>query len=83
MGPTSLLAHHLVSGSDIICNRLSPLLADIVWFGPLRITVRLTIFKTCLVERDFYTLIRNVSLSSLTDVKSHKWLDLYNLNYSL
>ena len=32
-GPMSLLAHRPVSNSDIICNSLSPPLADIILFG--------------------------------------------------
>ena len=43
--PVSMLIHRLVSSSDIICNRSSPPLADIVCFGPLRIVVSLTVLK--------------------------------------
>ena len=38
-------AHRPVSGSGTICNSQSPPLADIVYFGPLRIAVNLTVLK--------------------------------------
>ena len=58
-GPTSSLAHHLVS-SDTICNSPSLLLLDIVHFGlPLQ------------RGRGFHPLIKNVSLPSPTNVRSH------------
>ena len=44
-GPVSLLAHHPMPGSDTICNSSSPLLVDIVCFGPLRITINLMVLK--------------------------------------
>ena len=62
-GSASSLAHRTVSGSDTICNSPSPPLADIVLFG-----LSLKVFKTRLQGRGFYTLIKNVSLSSPTDV---------------
>ena len=37
--PTSLLAHRPVTDFNTICNRSSPLLANIFRFGPLRIVV--------------------------------------------
>ena len=49
----------------------SPPLADIVCFGLLRIAVSLVIFKRSLLARSFYTLIRNVLLSSPIDVGFH------------
>ena len=64
--PSSLvssLAHRLVSGSDTICNNPSPPLVDIVLFG-----LSLKVFKMCLLEGGFHTLINNVSFSSPTDV---------------
>ena len=81
-GLASLLAHCLVStpfGAQpprwhiARCLALisfltssSPLLADIVLFELL-----LKVFKTRLLRRGFYTFIKNVLFSSLTDVGSH------------
>ena len=81
-GPTSLLAHCLMStplrriasslahrpvtGSNTICNGPSPSLADIVLFE-----LSLKVFKTCLLGRGFHTLIKSVSFSSPTNVGSH------------
>ena len=85
-GPTSLLAHHLVStplwgtasslthhpvsGSDTNCNDSGPQLADIVLFG-----LPLKVFKTCLLGRGFHTLKRvfrsPLSFSSPTNVGSY------------
>ena len=62
-GPTSSVTHRLLPSSDIICNSLTPLLVDIVYFGPLHIVVSLT--------RGFHTLIKKVSFSSPTDVGSN------------
>ena len=56
------------------CKSLSlspPLENIIVRFGPLRIAVNLTVFKTRLLGRGFHTLIKNVSFSSPTVVESH------------
>ena len=61
------LAHHLVFGSDTICSNPSPRLADIVRFGPLRIVVNLTVLKTCLLERDFHTLVESHT-DAITDL---------------
>ena len=69
-GLASLLAHRPVFAFDTICNSPSPLLADIVLFG-LFFKLPLKVFKMCLLGRGFHTLIRNVSVSSLTDVESH------------
>ena len=44
-GPTFLLAHCSVFGSDTICNNLNPPLANIVIFG-----LPLKVFKTCARE---------------------------------
>ena len=49
------------------CNSPSPLLVDIVPFG-----LPFKVFKTHMLGRGFYTLIRNVSFSSSTDVGSPK-----------
>ena len=70
-GPASSLVHHSGSGSNAICNSLNPSLTDIVYFCPLRIVVSLTVFKTCLLERGFHTLIRNALFPSQIDVGSH------------
>ena len=43
--PTSLLAHCLMSNSDIIYNSLSPTLTDNVCFGPLCIVISLTVLN--------------------------------------
>lgn len=78
-GPASLLAHRSVSGSDAICNSLSSPLAGIIYFGPLRIAVSLTVLK-CVCERCFHITLRNVSFSFSTDVRSHSpWELLKNL----
>ena len=50
-GQASLLAHRLVSSSDIICNGSSPPLTNIVCFGPLRIVVSLMILNVSTRER--------------------------------
>ena len=52
------LTHRLVSISDTICNGISPLIVDIILFG-----LSLKDFKTCLLKRDFHTLIKKVSFS--------------------
>ena len=70
-GPASLLAHE-VFDSETIYNSSSPLLADIVLFG-----LSLKIFKTRQLGRGFYTLIKDVSFSSPTDVGFHKNSDEY------
>ena len=62
--PASLMAHRSVSGSDTICNNPSPPLGDIVLFG-------LSLSGLHLLGRGFYTLIKNVSFSSPTNVGSH------------
>ena len=78
-GPTSLLAHRSVSGSDAICNSLSSPLAWIIYFGPLCIAVSLTVLK-CVCERCFHITLRNVSFSFSTDARSHSpWELLKNL----
>ena len=69
-GPVSSLAHHLLSGSDIIYISLSPPLADIVLFIVFPFG-RSQCFKARLLGGGFYTLIRNASFSSPTDVGSH------------
>ena len=69
-GLAPLLAHHLVSGSDTICNSSSPLLADIVFFG-LSLSGLPQGFKTRLLGGGFHTLIKNISFSSLANVGSH------------
>ena len=48
---TFSLAHRLMFGFDTICNSSSPPLAYIVRFGPLRITVNLTILNASIKER--------------------------------
>ena len=63
VGVTSLLAHYPVSGFNTICNSSSPSLANIVLFR-----LSLKIFKMCLLERGFCTLIKNVLFYSPTDV---------------
>ena len=70
-GSASLLAHHLMSGPNTICNSPGSPLVDIVCFGPLRITISLTFLQDVYWERGFHTLTRNASFSSLTDVESH------------
>ena len=60
-----------VSSYNTICNSLSPLLTDIVRFALLCIVISLTVFKTSLLWRGFYTLINNVSFSFPTNVGSH------------
>ena len=50
----------LTSTSNTICNNSSPLVTDIIRFGPLR-----------MLGRGLHTLIRNVSFSSPTVVRSH------------
>ena len=65
-GSASSLGHRSVSGSDTICNSLSPPLADIVFFE-----FSLKVFKTCLLGRGFHTLVKNILFSSPTDVGSH------------
>ena len=65
-GLASSLAHRPMSGSDTICNSPNPPLADIV--RPLRIAVQPHSFKTRMLGRSFYTLIKNVSIPSPTDV---------------
>ena len=78
-GPASLLAHRSVSGSDAICNSLSSPLAGIIYFGPLRIAVSLTVLKS-VCERCFHITLRNVSFSFSTDMRSHSpWELLKNL----
>ena len=69
-GLASSLAHCPLFGSDTICNSSNPPLADIVCFGPLRIVVSLSVFKTCLLGRGFHTIIRNVLFRPPTDVGS-------------
>ena len=51
-----------------LCNRPSPPLTDIVLFGLFHFTLPLKVFKTCLLGRDFHTLIKNASFSSPTNV---------------
>ena len=63
MGQMSSLAHHLVSGSDTICNSLNPL--DIVLFV-FPFGLLLKVFKTRKLARDFHTLIRNILFPSPT-----------------
>ena len=70
---TSSLAHRSMSDFDTICNDPSPPLADLVLFG-----LPLKVFKTCLLGRGFHTLIKNVSFSSPTDVRSHR-IHMHNL----
>ena len=78
-GPASLLAHRSVSGSNAICNSLSSPLAGIIYFGPLRIAVSFTVLKW-VCERCFHIILRNVSFSFSTDVRSHSpWELLKNL----
>ena len=74
-GPTCSLTHHPVSGSDTICNSPSPPLAYIVLFGFF-----LSGFPSrFLLGRDFYTLIKNASFSSPTNMRSHMtFLKAYN-----
>ena len=45
-GLVSSLTHRSMFGSDTICNSTSPPLADIVRFGPLRISASFTVFKS-------------------------------------
>ena len=66
-GPTSTLTHRPVSSSDTICNSLISLPADIVLFR-----LPLKVFKTCLLRRGFHALIKGVSFSSPTAIRSHK-----------
>ena len=66
LGPASSLEHRPMSGSETICNRLSPPLANNLRFGPQPHG-----FKTHLLGRGFHTLIKNVSFSSPTNVGSH------------
>ena len=78
-GPASLLAHRSVSGSNAICNSLSSPLAGIIYFGPLRIAISLTVLK-CVCERCFHIILRHVSFYFSTDVRSHSpWELLKNL----
>ena len=70
-GSASSLAHRLVFDSDSICNGPSPPLADIVLFGLFPFGFPLKVIKTCLLGRDFHTLIKGVSFSSLINVGSH------------
>ena len=66
-GTASSLAHRPVSGSDIICNRPSPPLADIVLSGfPFQASPQG--FKTPLVGKGFHTLSKGVLFFSLTNV---------------
>ena len=69
-GSASSLIHRLMSGSDTICNRPSPPLADIVFFE-LFLSGFPPRFLKRLVGRGFHTLIKNDSFSSPTDVGSH------------
>ena len=55
-GSASLLAHRPVSGSNIICNSLSPPLVDIVLFE-LSLSSFPSRFKARLLGRGFHTLI--------------------------
>ena len=61
-GPASLLAHYPVSASDTICNSPSPLLSNIIRFGPYHFQSHG--FKMRLLGRGFHTLIKNVSFPS-------------------
>ena len=60
-----------VAIQNCTCNSPSPLLVNIVRFGPLRITISPHGFKMRLLRRGFHTLIRNASFASPTDVGSH------------
>ena len=71
-GSASSLAHRPESGSDTICNNSSSPLADIILFR-----FSLKVFKMRLLGRGFHTLIKNVSFSYPTDVRSHK-IDLFH-----
>ena len=66
-GSTSSLIHRPVSGSDIIYNSPGPPLADISLFGLFLSDLRL-------LGRGLHTLIKNISFSSPTDVRSHNFL---------
>ena len=66
----SSLARRLVLSSATICNGPNPPLTDIVRFDPLRIVISLTIFKTCLLMKDFHTLLRNALFPSPIGVGS-------------
>ena len=70
-GLVSLLAHRPVFGSDTICHSQSPPLADIFLFWLSLSNFPSRFFKTCLLGRSFHTLIKNVSFSSPTEVRSH------------
>ena len=56
--------------SDTICNSPSTSLVDIVRVNPIHIVISLTILKTCLLRKNFYTFIKNVLFSFPTDVGS-------------
>ena len=64
------LAHHPVFNSNTICNSSSPPRTDIVLFG-FSLLNSLKVLKRVLLGRGFHTLIKNVSLSSPTDIGSH------------
>ena len=64
-GSTSSLVHCPVSGSDTICNGPSPPVADIILFG-----LSLKVFKMRILGSGFHTLIKNVSFHSPTHVGS-------------
>ena len=50
-----------VENEERNCNRPSPLLLDVVLFGFSFSSFPLKNFKTCILGRDFHTLINNVS----------------------
>ena len=66
--PASSLAHHPMSDSDTIpkptANKYCPL-----WAFPFELLLK--VLKTHMLERGFYTLIKNVSFPSPTDVGSY------------
>ena len=41
----------------------------LLWAFPFELPLK--VFKTCLIGRDFYTIIKNASFSFPTDVRSH------------
>jgi len=82
-GPTSSLVHYSIPGSDTICNNSSPQLVNIVRFGPLRNAVSFTVLKRPLLGRGFHTLLRNISFSFPTNVRSHNLIPLGDPTSSL
>ena len=79
-GSASSLAHHPMSSSDTICNKLNPTTSR--YCPPCAFPSRLPknkfalslpdFQKTSLLGRSFHTLIKNVSFSFPTDLRSHK-----------